>query len=89
MRQTLKFLNTLLIMIGCYQAQFSQTIAETRRKHDAHQPEKKVLIHGVQEDFQNDPKFIEHCRVFERDPDCNPLESRNPAHFSRNLGHWD
>ncbi|WP_375615927.1 hypothetical protein [Bartonella sp. AP58NXGY] len=87
MKQTLKLLSALLMMVGCYQAQCPQTSAGTWKKYEANQLEKKVLVHGVQEDFQNDPAYIEWCIVNEKHPDCNPLESRNPPKFSRTLGH--
>ncbi|VEJ45441.1 hypothetical protein [Bartonella vinsonii] len=87
MKKTLKLLSALLVMVGCYQAQLPQTIAGTWKKCGANQFEKKVFVHGVQEDFQNDPAFIEWCIVHDKNPECNPLGSRNPRKFSRTLGH--
>ncbi|WP_208436985.1 hypothetical protein [Bartonella taylorii] len=89
MKQNLKLLGALLIMVGCYQAQLPQTIAGIWEKYGANQFEKKVLVHGDQEDFQNDPAFIEWCIVNDKHPDCNPLESGNPRKLSKTLGHWD
>ncbi|WP_375652773.1 hypothetical protein [Bartonella sp. MR110HLJHH] len=86
MKQTFKLLSALLIMIGCYQAQLPQTIAGTWKKSGVNQLEKKVL-YGASEDFQNDPAYIEWCIVHDKNPECNPLESRNPPKFSITLGH--
>ncbi|WP_142416107.1 hypothetical protein [Bartonella massiliensis] len=89
MKHTLKLLGILLVMVGCYQAQFPQKIADAWNKYGANQQEKTVLVHVAQENFENDPAYIEWCIVNDKHPDCNPLEPRNPRHSGTTLGHWD